>query len=478
MRKLLAIGFALTGLWSLLACATDEASTLSTNGLLTFVSDTLKFDTLFSGVPSATRSVWIYNTSKHAVKCERVQVANGNQRGFRVNVDGIFLGKENGYRAGDVVVGAADSIRVFVEVTPPATGVNMPREVTDDLVFAFSDGTEQRLVLSAWAWDATVMKNTRISDDTTLTADRPILVKGNLRVDSAATLTLAPGTQLFFEADAGLDVYGSLVANGNAGHEVVMQGNRLDELLPDIPYSRLPGQWKGIRLYPSSQNNRLHYTTIQGAFSGIVADSTDMQVHKLLMQQCSVLNCQGYGIYSKLCRLQLENVLIANCLDDCLAVDGGHVQLIFCTLAQFYPFEAIRGAALSFSALPLHENVFQCFNSVITGYADNVVAIHADTAQATLSKHFVHSVLRMPRVTTADSTAYEQVMFEVPADTVKFGYKQFETIDNDKLIYNFGLRKGSAAINFGRALPALPFDRKGNARDDQPDAGAFEYKPS
>lgn len=59
---------------------------------LTFSIDTLSLDTTFANVPTTTHSFWAYNRSGEGLRCASVRLASGNQTGFRVNVNGTYLG--------------------------------------------------------------------------------------------------------------------------------------------------------------------------------------------------------------------------------------------------------------------------------------------------------------------------------------------------------------------------------------------------
>ena len=78
---LLLLGFAV-----LSGCDDDSFSTSQAN-MLTFTADTVSLDTMFSTVPSSTRSFWVYNKSGDGIRCTSVSLERGNQSGFRVNVD-------------------------------------------------------------------------------------------------------------------------------------------------------------------------------------------------------------------------------------------------------------------------------------------------------------------------------------------------------------------------------------------------------
>ena len=88
---------ALAALLLLAACSDDDSFTTSTSRLLTFSTDTVRLDTVFSNVPSPRRDMWVYNRSGEGIRLSDIRLEKGNQTGFRVNVDGTYLGASQGY---------------------------------------------------------------------------------------------------------------------------------------------------------------------------------------------------------------------------------------------------------------------------------------------------------------------------------------------------------------------------------------------
>ena len=132
-----------------------------------------------------------------------------------------------------------------------------PQLVSDNLVFALESGVEQKVNLRAFSWDAMKLNSLEVKEDKLLESTLPVVVYGGIRVDSAATLTIAPGTQLYFHENAGLQVFGKLKIEGEKDREVVMRGDRLDHMFDYLPYDRTPGQWQGIRLMSSAHDCRI-----------------------------------------------------------------------------------------------------------------------------------------------------------------------------------------------------------------------------
>ena len=141
------------------ACNDDDTFTTSVNNRLAFSADTVRLDTTFSKVPTPTKTFWVYNKSGDGIRLSNVRLAQGNQTGFRVNVDGIYLGQTNGYQVNGLEVRNKDSIRVFVELTTPKNGKNDPQLVEDDLVFTLESSVQQKVNLRAYSWDAELLQN-------------------------------------------------------------------------------------------------------------------------------------------------------------------------------------------------------------------------------------------------------------------------------------------------------------------------------
>ena len=167
MKKIIPIIFSILAV-AFCACTDDDSFSASRANVLTFSSDTITFDTLFSRVPTATRTFWVYNRSGDGIRCASVRLENGNQTGFRVNVDGIYLGSSQGYQTNEIEIRDKDSIRVFVELTSPNTNAATPQLIEDNLVFTLESGVEQHVNLRGYSWDADIYGLLEIHNDTTV----------------------------------------------------------------------------------------------------------------------------------------------------------------------------------------------------------------------------------------------------------------------------------------------------------------------
>ena len=472
--------FVLFALLGFCACDDGDSFSVSPGNLLTFQSDTISLDTVFSTVPSSTRSFWVYNKSGDGLRCTSVRLEGGNQSGFRVNVDGAYLSPEQGYKVNDIEVRNKDSVRVFVELTSPANMKSGPHKLEDNLVFELESGKQQKVALKAWSWDAQFVRNLTVSRDTLLTQEsggKPIVVYGKITVEEGATLTVGAGTTLYFHGDAGIDVSGRLVCKGTADENIVMRGDRLDYMFDYLPYDRMSGQWQGIRLRETSYDNEIEYADIHSTFNGIQIDSSDVSRQTLRLANSIVHNCQGNAVRTENSRVSIENCQLTNALGDCLAVEGGDVYVNNSTLAQFYPFDSSRGSALYFSGVSYPLVSFCCANTLVTGYADDVLTggKPGDDSGHAFNYGFTNCIIRTPEVGEAEKENFSDVVFEDVKDTVSLGSKHFQCVDGDKQLYDFHLRKESAAIDKANPETAAHTDRDGRERDEAPDIGAYEY---
>lgn len=464
------------------ACNDDDTFTTSMDNKLTFSTDTVKMDTTFSKVPTPTKTFWVYNRSGNGLRLTNVRLAQGNQTGFRVNVDGVYLGQASGYQVNNLEVRSKDSIRVFVELTSPLSGTEEPKKVEDNLIFTLESGVQQKVNLNAFSWDAELWKNVEIKENTTIKTKKPIVIQGGIKVAEGATLTIGEGTTLYFSNKAGIDVYGQLKIEGTNAKEgaVTLRGDRLDWMFDYLKYDDVSGQWRGIHFYKTSYDNEITFADIHSTYNGIVCDSSNVDRQKLTIKQSNIHNCQGYGLLSTNCKVDVSNTLLSNALKDCVAVFGGRVTLSHCTLAQFYPFDGNRGAALRFgdnSGTQLYPLLqFDVYNSLITGFADDVI-MGAFSKDAALNYRFDHCILRTTKEEKIDAAKYIEVEWEDKADTVQSGQKHFRLVDADKQRFDFHLRKASKAINKGYVLAngTSGTDRDGKQRTDVPDIGCYEY---
>ena len=443
VRQMKQIGLLLAIIiFGLTACSDDDSFSTSRNHQLTFSVDTVKMDTVFSNVASRTYSFWVFNRSGDGIRLNTVRLRNGNQTGFRVNVDGSYLDNTTGSVVNDLEVRKGDSLQVFVELTAPENRQLEPQQLEDHLLFQLESGVEQRVCLQAYSWDAVKLTDLTVAADTVIESAKPIVIYGDgIKVDSGAVLTIR-NTTLFFHDQAGITVNGILKTE-----KAILRGDRLDHMFDYLPYDRVSGQWRGIRFGRSSTGNELTDTEIRNATTAVQIDSAAINttIQRLTMQHCVVHNSKGDGVCAVHSNIHLSYCQLTNTLGDCLALYGGVAVIDHCTLAQFYPFDAKRGAALRF--VGISDMTLTCTNSLVTGYDEDVVMGERPDTTSVFDYQFSDCLLRTPAVED-DTVSFKHIIWETPKDSIQ-GKQHFVKIDEKNLDYDFHLDSLSTAQGLG-----------------------------
>ena len=464
------------------SCSDNDSFTTSPTAQLTLTADTVRFDTVFSNVPTSYRLFWVRNNNADGLRISNVRLLSGNQSGFRVNVNGTALSQLQGYQANDFELRGGDSLRVFVELTAHTNNApdGTPQKVADDLLFTLESGRQQRVNLNAYSWDATLLNRHTVTSDTTFATQnaRPVVIYDTLRVAKGATLTIAPGTTLYMHPNAAIYVSGTLKCLGTAGNEVTLRSDRLDRLFTYLPYDNTPGRWQGITLDSLSHDNLIQYTDIHSATSAIKLNKT-----RLTLTHSTVHNIQGNGVTARGSVLNVQNSQISNCLGHCLSLQGDSTTVNQSTLAQFYPFSSARGNALNVvmdTTKYANYGLLKVQNSILTGYADDEFSLQipTDADPATLNVTIDHSLLRTPQLDSQSPYARfygEGNIFEDPTDTLTLPRRRFVLFDTDNLLYDFTPQTDSPAVGAADPMTSTSQDdRRGNMRKEKPDMGCFE----
>jgi hypothetical protein len=185
----------------------DEKYLTSTDVKLDFSVDTVMFDTIFTTIGSSTQHLKIYNPFDQKILISSIKLAKGETSNFRLNINGVSANEVQ-----NIEIAPFDSMYIFVEVTVNPNGQNLPLVVKDSIEF-MTNSNLQHVELLAWGQDFKLIKR-QILKNTTWTKDKPYLVYNYAFVDSSSTLTIQPGTRIYFHKDAGLYAKGKIIAKG------------------------------------------------------------------------------------------------------------------------------------------------------------------------------------------------------------------------------------------------------------------------
>lgn len=372
MKKLFPVLLTITIFFGLIfaSCISDGITT-SPSAFLTFSRDTVNFDTVFTDLGTPTARLLVFNKNKKGVEISSIRLKNENSC-FAINVDG-----QSGKVFHDVEIRGNDSIYVFIECFIPENESREPSLVEDELEF-ITNGNVQNVRLEAYGRNVTRLKAYRVTDDLTLTADRPIIVFDSLVVEQNAVLRIQPDTRLLFHDGASLVVHGRLEAVGEPGKFIQMRGDRLDNVLPDVGYDILAGQWRGVRISPSSFDNRLEFVDMRSTVDGLLVDScADLSKEKLLLRNSWLHNSQRTVLSAKYARINAYGVCFSEAGGAVVELSGGEHNFVQCTFANNYLFSAISSPVITLhhllpnhiyeNDLPLMKANFE--NSIVYGLA-------------------------------------------------------------------------------------------------------------
>lgn len=272
----------------------------NTTDALSFSTDTVLFDTLFTTIGSTTKRFRIYNNSNQKIKIANIHLGQGTQSMFRINIDGIA-----GVNFNDVEIPAKDSLFVFVEVTIDPNNSNVPMIVEDQINF-LTNGQEQKVVLNAFGQDAYFHVNEIFTTNTTWPIDKPHVIYNYVAVDSAVSLTIPGGARIHSFNNSLLYIYkGSLNVQGSLGNEVTFLQSRTEDFILANADS-VAGQWRGLYFFAPLQS-KIEYAQINNATIGIQVDTLSGQ-DSLILENVSVENSsfasivtQGGNVYANSC---------------------------------------------------------------------------------------------------------------------------------------------------------------------------------
>lgn len=352
MRNLLII-FSVLFAIAFASCIEDDFTT-SSSDVLEFSTDTLSFDTVFTGEVTATKRFLVYNRHKKQLNIERISLAGAPEGAeFHLNVDG-----RSGDTFHDVEVRGEDSIYVFVEAKVESNKEDLPFDVFDNLNFV-TNGVMQTVVLRAAGQNANTLRSVRITENTTFDGERPYRVMDSVIVEEGATLTIPAGKTIYFHDKARLEVRGKLVAKGTVDKNIIFRADRLDKVAGSIPFELMAGQWGGIRLSKESFGSEFAYVYMHGSSFGLEADSCGVTDKSKVSLFNSILhNSSGSVLKASHCRIEAVGCEFSDCKDGVVDLTGGKYTFNNCTFANYYLFDAITSPLLTLSYLMPADKIY------------------------------------------------------------------------------------------------------------------------
>lgn len=456
-----------------------------------FSLDTLRFDTVFTAVGSATKFFKVYNPNDGVVRLSNIRMENGSSSFFRLNVDGI-----PGNEIENIEILPNDSLYIFSEVTiDPDMDVSASPFIIEEWVLFDVNGNQQKVLLEAWGQNANYLPeigaNGRTSvlscDLGTLLFDdpKPYVIYGWLLIDSC-NVELAPGTQVYIhggisrpngaeireEGLIGILGDGSIQANGTVEEPVTFLTDRLED-----EFEAQGGQWSGITITEGSQGNRFINTIVKNATDGIWVQS-NASVH---IENTIISNTARFGVIGINANIYASNTLVhSNGASSIFLTQGGDYRFEYCTLANIgNESEALamdnkicqNDDCTEISISPLKARFKNC---IIAGDDDDEIAMD-DSSQgggSAFDYFFQNCIIVVDELLSADQfpNFFENCSkcnnVDLMTDTL--------FLDMDKSM--FSLDTMSVAEQAATPINELLFDIEGIMRDaSNPDIGCYEF---
>lgn len=458
---------------------------------LTFSTDTVFFDTVFTTIGSVTLPLKVFNPNRDAVLIDYIGLEGGADSPFRVNIDGIV-----GPEVEQWPLLAEDSMWIFLEVTVDPNEAALPFVIEDGLRFN-TNGLEQRVHLMAWGQNAHFhggpgQITALASCDEVWSNDLPHVIYGIVQVETGCKLTIDPGTQVHIHNGGGLLVYQStLDVNGALGNEVVFQGDRLD-----AGYEDAPGQW-GIELSFEFETDygieevtaqrggiwlfggvgcTMDYAILKNGTMGLQVDTTGSASAPALQLRNSIIhNMSAYGLYAQGGTIDGYNNLIYDCGQSTAAFTlGGTYRMDHCTFVNSWS-EGVRQ-----SPSVLFTDWYEDVNGNIQvrsleGSAFNNCIFWGNNHNLTDFDELVVSLLNPPSIPLIRNSAVDVQDENFPLELLEATTTENAPLFVSESQRDFHLNTNNTLWNGGPAQFAISTDLDGLPRNvGLPDKGCYE----
>ncbi|MDR1585221.1 MAG: right-handed parallel beta-helix repeat-containing protein [Prevotellaceae bacterium] len=464
---------------------------------LSFSTDTISFDTVFTDIGSATTVLKVYNPSRERLKIAYAGLEKGASSSFRINVDGS---SKDDNQFNNIEISAKDSLYIFITVNINPNNASSP-VIEQDAIRFITNGNEQKVQLEAYGQDVEILRGLTIYGDSALTTQRPYLIYDSLIV--LRKLTLPAGCKLYFYNSAHMLVLGSLQALGTREQPVSIRGRRMDNIDISIydgydnpvPYNYVSGQWNGIYLYGQNGKHILKHVNINSGEIGIYLRNDDIQSGtrpKLEIVNSRIHNFTYYGLAVQNGDVTVVNSEISNTGMNCLYLNGGKHTFVHCTIANFYgdgfqPASRSGNPAepavmiMDLNRIAPMESYF--YNCVITGSIEKEFSLLTQYPEQ-YNGNFSHTYIRRAVNDTIATPQFGDIRWYQKNDTV-FRHPSYD--NKEKKYFDFmpdsvsplrGLGNPDIITQFSQYN--LELDLNGNSRteNEKPDAGAYQWMPA
>lgn len=461
---------------------------------LEFSADTLRFDTVFTELGSATRILKIYNRHSKSIRVGKIYLENGAQSRFNLNVDGL-----PGDSHENLEIAPKDSLYVFAEVTvnPDAPPSASPFVISENIVFE-TNGNVQKVVVEAWGQNAVYLPSRYGAGGSVLYGcnggewvwddPRPYVIYGILVVDDC-TVRIPAGARVHVhgglartEIDSAVYRYndgflafqgeGRLIVEGTLENPVIFEDDRLEPEFDDEA-----GQWTGIWLQSGTAGHRIEHCIIRNSIIGLRVDSAC----NLTLRNTQIYNTASSGLIGIHAQITAENCLFHSNNGYSIQLEyGGEYDFTYCTAASY----GVDGEALRLSNYFCLDPICETFagnnlkarfqNCIFTGGRADQIALDDRLQTPGAFDYQLKNCLVRVKDLLKDNAYPDFFDFCNPCLNLQPQDTVFLNVQED--MYRLDTLR-SKANRYAVPIPGITLDLDGKLRDGvTPDAGCYEIE--
>jgi len=439
----------------------EEEISRDPNLVLTYSTDTIRFDTLLTERGSITKRMRVFNPNDNAIELDRVALGKNSGSDYTITVNG-----QKGKEIEEEVIFGGDSLLILVEVFIDPLDEDLPFLVKDSILIEYN-GTSDNVKLVAWGQDAVFFNREVIECDAVWTSTRPYVLSDTVLIGEGCTLTVEEGTRILIDNNSALAVIGSLQIQGTANNKVTISNTRFDD-----DFEVAPGQWNAILFLEGSFDNVIDHAIIKNGIIGLRLGTPDEdEDYDLTVSNTTIAHMSSSGILAFSSDLYVYNTEIYNCQTELTGnYLGGNYTYEHCTFSN-QPSLFIRDEA----SVRISDNIvtgegtltepltFSMTNSIIWGGEDEEILLSL-TGNVSAEVEVNNNIIK------TEDTFWEDLGNVISQED---NYPGFYL----PAFYNYQLDSVSNARD--QAIESnIEYDLLGTLRDELPDLGAYERKDS
>ncbi len=440
---------------------TDSAAKLS------FSTDTVMFDTVFTTIGSATKQFKIYNRNNQYIKVSSIYLANAANSHFRLNINGTHAAKVE-----NIEIPPKDSLFVFVEVTLNPANLNNPLEIVDSIVCVVN-GNVQDVKLVAFGQDVYLVNGRTLRNDTVWNGEKPILVYNSMLLDSNRTLTINRGTKIYFHRNSSMYVKGKIIVNGTKDLPVIFRNDRLEH-----DYDNISSQWSGIVLFSGSFNNVINYAEIKNGVIGLqVGNIENLCGASVVIKNTKIENMSYACVFSIASAIDAYNCVFANgAFYTTAIVVGGSYSFYNTTFADYAGSGRSDPSVVISNNLEYDNNIYlgnlvkaDFGNCIIYGNSQVEMGL-SNKVDADFNYKFDHCLLKLDATVNINDAVHFNTIYKNLDPLFK---STSDKLDFQLEVTSPAIDKGSDSI-VNAHFQFLQYDLNGVIRTNSPELGAYE----